>query len=207
MKWLLDVVIKFLTRDNPKLWPIQIRAGLALLIAANGAIAEIAVVRHLSLLPLLAALSVPWGVFSFFLPIWASTAPNKDLQRLVNGIFKFGTSTKLSLRENAAVIVFAHLSFLMSFLISGLAVLIAIHHPSQLKLPIWLALLEIWVIYFPCPALLVYGCNKMGRCLCSRWRVRLQGDTSNGEIKRILNLISIAIALVAGVPSALNFLF
>jgi hypothetical protein len=207
MKWLLDVVIKFLTRDNPKLWPIQVRAGLALLIAANAAIAEIALARRLSLLPSLAALSIPWGVFAVGLRIWPSIASNQDLQRVSNGIVKFGSSTKLSIWDSTSVIAFAHLSFLMAFLFSAAGALVAIHHPSQLKLPLWVALVYIWVIYFPSPAVLLYTGNKMGRCLCSRWRARLQGDASNAEIKRILNLISLAITVVVGIPPVLNLLF
>jgi hypothetical protein len=207
MKWLLNVVIKFLTRDDPKLIPIQVRAALALLIIANAAVTEIAVARHLSLLRSLAALSIVWGVFAVGLRIWPSTASNQDLQKISNQIVKMGSSTKLSIWDSASVIAFAHLSFFMAFLLSAVGVLIAKYHPSQLKIPIWLALLEIWMIYFPCPAILVYVRNKMGRCLCSRWRARLQGDTSNAEIKRILNLMSYAITVVVGVSPVLNLLF
>lgn len=45
MKWLLDVIMKFLAWDDPKLCPIPVRASLALLIIATGAITEC----HLSL--------------------------------------------------------------------------------------------------------------------------------------------------------------
>jgi hypothetical protein len=135
MKWLLDVVIKFLTRDDPKLLPIPVRAGLALLIMASIAVIEVAARRHLSLLDCLVALSGVWGVFAIGIRTWASIASNEDLKRLSDNIVKMGSSTKLSIWDSAAVIGFAHLSFVMSFLISAAGVLVAIHHPGQLKVP------------------------------------------------------------------------
>jgi hypothetical protein len=208
MKWLLTVVIKFLTRDDPKLTPIPVRAGSALLIMATIAVIDVVVVRHLSLLDCLAALSIVWGVFAVGIRTWASIASNQDLKRLSNEIVKMGSSTKLSIWDIAAVIGFTHLSFVMAFLLSAAGVLIEIHHPSQLKLPLWLALVFILAIYFPCPAILAYLFNKVGRCVCSRWRARLQGDTSNAEIKRILNLnISYSITVLGAVFVLLKSLF
>jgi hypothetical protein len=56
------------------------------------------------------------------------------------------------------------------------------------------------VIYFPAPPILAYLFNKVGRCVCSRWGTRLQRDTSNAEIKRILNLnIAYSITVLGGV--------
>jgi hypothetical protein len=207
MKWLLNVVKKFLAWNNPELTPIPVRTGLALVIIASSVVTVIAVLRHLSILNSLTALSIVWGVFAVGIPIWASIASNQDLQRVSNVIVKIGSSTKLSFAGNTLVITLAHLSFFMAFLLSAASVLIAKYHPSQLKLPIWLALLGIWIIYLPSPAILAYLWNKMALCLCSRWRARLQGDTSNAEIRRILNLISYAITVVVGVPAVLNLLF
>ena len=48
---------------------------------------------------------------------------------------------------------------------------------------------------------------KMWRSLFSRWRVRLQGNTSNAEIKRIFSLIHYAILVVAPVLALPNLLF
>ncbi len=208
MKWLLNVVIRFLTRDDPKLTPLPARAGLALATMASFAVIEVVVVRHLALLDCLAALSVVWGVFAVGILTWTSIASNQDLKRFSNGIVKMGSSTKLSIWESAAVIAFAHLSFMMSFLISAAGFLVAIHHPGQLKLPLWLALVFIWLAYFPAPAILAYLFNKVGRYVCSRWRARLQGDTSNAEIKRILNLnVAYTITVVGAVFVLLKSLF
>jgi hypothetical protein len=168
MKWLLNVVIRFLTRDPA-------RAGLTFATMASFAVIEVVVVRHLSLLDCLAALSVVWGVFAVGIRTWTSIASNQDLERFSNEIVKMGSSTKLSFWESAVVTAFAHLSFVMSFLISAAGVLVAIHHPGQLKLPLWRALVSIWVIYFPAPAILAYLFNKVGRYVCSRWRQDFRG--------------------------------
>ena len=136
MKRLWNVVIKFLAWNDPKLTPIPVRAGLALVMMASIAVIYVVVVRHLSLLDCLAALSIVWGAFAVGVRTWASIASNQDLKRLSNEIVKMGSSTKLSLSESASVIAFAHLSFVMSFLISAAGVLVAIHHPGQLKLPL-----------------------------------------------------------------------
>jgi len=202
MKWLLDVIIKFLTWDDPKICPIPVRASSALLMIAIGVIIEC----HLSLGHSLAAFSIVLGVLATGIRHWASIASDHDLQRVSNEIAKIGSSTKLSTWDSVSVIAVAHLAFVMAYLLSAAGVLIAKQHPSQLKLPIWLALVGIWMIYFPCPAILDYLGRKMGRSLCSRWRVRLQGDTSNAEIKRILSLISFVIVVVAGVLALQNVL-
>jgi hypothetical protein len=208
MKWLLNVVIRFLTRDDPKLIPLAARAGLAVATLASFVVIEVVVVRHLSLLDCLAKLSVVWAVFAVGIRTWTSIASNQDLKRFSNQIVKMGSSTKLSIWDSAAVIAFAHLSFVMSFLISAAAVLVAIHQPGQLKLPLWLALFFIWLAYFPAPAILAYLFNNVGRYVCSRWRARLQRDTSNAEIKRILNLnVAYTITVVGAVFVLLKSLF
>jgi hypothetical protein len=80
-------------------------------------------------------------------------------------------------RDIAAVIGFAHLSFMMAYLISGAVVLMEKSHPGQMKSPVWLDLVVLWTIYFPSAPILSYLSAKMGRCLCSRWRIRIQRDT------------------------------
>jgi hypothetical protein len=207
MKWLLGVIMKFLTWDDPNISPIPVRASSALLMIAVGAIIECHLSLHLSLGHSLAAFSIVLGVFAAGIQHWVSIASDQDLQRVSNEIANTGSSTKLSLRESVSVIAFAHLAFVMAYLLSAEGVGIAKQHPSQLKLPIWLALAGIWMFYFPCPPTFAYLSTKMGRCLCSRWRTRLQGDTSKTEIKRILGLISFYIVVVAGTLALLNVLF
>jgi hypothetical protein len=207
MRWLLDVIMKFLAWDDPKLCPIPVRASLALLIIAIGAITECHLCLGLSLGHSLAAFSIVLGVLAAGIQHWVSFASDQDLQRVSNEIANVGRSTKLSIRDNASVIAFAHLAFVMAYLLSAAGVLIAKEHPSQLKLPIWVALFGIWMIYFPCPPILVYVSNKMRRCLCSRWRIRLQGDTLNIEVRRILGSIRFYVVVVAGVLALLNVLF
>jgi hypothetical protein len=203
MKWLLDVTMKFLTWDNPKISPIPVRAWAALLIIAIGAITAL----HLSLGHSLAAYSIVLGVWAAGIPRWVSIASDQDLQRVSNNIAKLGSSTKLSIGDNVSVIALAHLTFVMAYLLSAAGVLIAKQHPSQLKLPLWLALVGIWMIYFPCFPILMYLGNKLWRCLCSRWCIRLQGDTSNIEVKRILGSINFYMIVVAGILALTNILF
>jgi hypothetical protein len=202
MKWLFNVVIKFLTWDDPKITPIPVRASFALLMMAIGVI----IACSHALRPSLAACGIVLGVLATGILHWTRIASDQDLQRIKNEIAKIGSSTKLSIRDSASVIAIAHLSFVMAYLLSVEGVLIAQYHPSQFKLPIWLALVGIWMIYFHCPAILDYLGRKMGRSLCSRWRVRLQEDILNAEIKRILSLISFVIVVVAGVLALQNVL-
>jgi hypothetical protein len=119
------------------------------------------------------------------------------------GFAYVGSGTKMSVGDAAWVIGFAHLGFITAYLYSALAVLIARLHPNQLKLPIWLALIVVWICFGSLPIGAFFG-GKMGRSLCSRWRKRLQRDPSPAEIKRILNLIAFAITLVAGALQLLN---
>jgi hypothetical protein len=112
----------------------------------------------------------------------------------------------LSVGDIAWVIAFAHIGFILAYLYSAQGVLIAKQNPNQLKLPIGLALIVVWIFY-GCSPVGAYLGGKMARNLCSRWRKRLQGDTSTAEIKRILRLTSFAMTFVAGVlqlPNALS---
>jgi hypothetical protein len=111
----------------------------------------------------------------------------------------------LFVEDAAEVIAYAHLGFIMAYLYSAQAVLIAKQNPNQLKLPIGLALVVVWICV-GCAPIGAYLGGKMGRSLCSRWRKRLQGDTSTAEIKRILRSTSFAITLVAGLLQLLNVL-
>jgi hypothetical protein len=45
------------------------------------------------------------------------------------------------------VIFVAYLTFVIGYLLFGYAVLIAKQHPSQAKLPIWLALIGLWMFF------------------------------------------------------------
>jgi hypothetical protein len=207
MKWLANAVKKFLNYDDPKLTPFSVRAATALLLEATIVVSYTAFLRHLSLLHWLVALSIVWGVFAALMRYWERFASDQDLRGVSKLIVKIGSTTKLSTWDNISVIALAHLSFIMAFLISAGAVQTAIHYPSQLKLPLWLSLVCIWVIYFPYPPIFAYAVNKMGLCLCSRWAARLQGDTSNAEIKRILNRMSYALTVVVAVPPLLTVLF
>jgi predicted membrane protein len=158
MKWLLSLLKKFLADGDPNLTPKSVRAGSALVIMASYVVTEIAIVRHLSLLHSLAALSIVWGVYAALIRYWERfSSSDQDLQRVKQFIIRKGSTTKLSFATNTSIIALAHLSFVMALLISAGAVQTAIYHPSQLKLPIWLALLVIWIIYFPSAALLAYG--------------------------------------------------
>jgi hypothetical protein len=208
MKRLLSVLIRFLTKDDPTLTPLPVRAGSAILIVVSLAVVCIVSLRHQSLLDCLVDLGIVWGVFAVGIRTWAGIASNQDLRRLSNGIIKMGSSTRLSLVDTAAVIGLANLSFVMSFLISAAGVLLAIHHPDQLKVPLWFALGFIWLIYFPAPPILAYLINRVGLWLCGRWRARLLEDTSNTEIKRILNLnIAYSITVLGAVFVLLKSLF
>jgi hypothetical protein len=116
-----------------------------------------------------------------------------------------GSSKKLSVGGTAWVIAYAHLGFIMAYLYSAQCVLIAKQNPNQLKLPLGLGLIVVWIC-FGCSPIGAYLGGKMGRCLCNRWCRRLQGDTSTAEIKRILRLHAFAITLVAGVLPLPNVL-
>jgi hypothetical protein len=201
MRWLLNVIMKWLRRDDPKITPIPVRASSALLIMAFGVIMEC----NLTLRHSLAACSILLVVFAAGIRYWETVATDQDLQRVGNEIAYIGSCTKLSVGDSVSVIAFAHLGFIMAYLYSAQGVLIAKQNPNQLKLPIGLALIVVW-IYFVCSPIVAYLGSKMGRCLCSRWRKRLQRDTSTAEIKRILRLTSFAITLVAGVLQLPNVL-
>jgi hypothetical protein len=203
MKWLLSVIKKFLTWDDPKIAPIPVRASVCLLILATSVI----ILFHPPLHRALAAFAMVLGCFATGIRRWAGNASDQDLQRVISGIANIGSSTKLSIRDCASVIFLAHLAFVMAFLLSAEGVQIAQQHPSQLKLPIGLALVGLWMIYFPCFPILDYLGRKMVRCLCNRWRVRLQADTSKAEFRRILDRISFAITVMVVVLALPNVLF
>jgi hypothetical protein len=203
---LLNVIINFVTWDDPKISPVPVRASLALLAIAISAIAECHLCFGLSFVRCLGALGIVLGVFTAGIRHWQSVASDQDLKRFGNDIFKMGNSTKLSITDIAAVIALAHLSFTMAYLISGAIVLMAKYHPDQMKLPVWLALVVVWIVYFPSAPILSYVSAKTGRCLCSRWRIRLQRDTEKTGVKGILSLISFCIAVVAGALALPNLL-
>jgi hypothetical protein len=144
-------------------------------------------------------------VFAAGIRYWETIATDQDLQRVSNEIAYMGRSTKLSVGESAWVIAYAHLGLIMAFLYSAQEVLLVKQNSNQLKLPIGLALIVVWIC-FVCSPIGAYLGGKMARCLCSRWRERLQGDTSTDEIKRILRFTSFAITLVAGVLQLSNVL-
>ena len=203
LKWLRrddPIILKWLRRDDPKLTPIPVRAWSALLLLAFAVI----IACHPTLHPSLAASSILLLVFAAGIRHWlTAVATDQDLQRVGNEIAYVGSGTKMSVGDAAWVIGFAHLGFITAYLYSALAVLIARLHPNQLKLPIWLALIVVWICFGSLPIGAFFG-GKMGRSLCSRWRKRLQRDPSPAEIKRILNLIAFAITLVAGALQLLN---
>jgi hypothetical protein len=198
---LLNVIMKWLRRDDPKITPIPVRAWLALLIMAFGIIMG----GHLTVRHSLGACSILLLVFVAGIRYWETVATPQDLQRVSNEIAYMGRSMKLSFGDCALVIAYAHLGFIMAYLHSAQVVLIAKQNPNQLKLPIELALIAVWIC-FGCSPIGAYLGGKMWRYLCCRWRKRLQGDTSTAEIKRILRLTSFAITLVAGVLQLPNVL-
>jgi hypothetical protein len=158
---------------------------------------------HPTFHPALKASSILLLVFAAGIRHWVtSVATDQDLQRVGNEI-ALGSSTKLSVGDAAWVIGFAHLGFIIAFLYSAQAVLIARLHPNQLKLPIWLSLIVVWIWFCSVPIGTFFG-GKMVRSLFSRWHKRLQRDSSPTEIKRILNLIACAITLVAGALQLLD---
>lgn len=194
------MILKWLRKDDPKLTPIPVRAWSALLLMAFA----VMIACHPTLHPALAASSSLLLVFAAGIRYWVtSVATDHDLQRVRNEIVYVGSSTNISVGDAAWVIGFAHLAFIMAFLYSALGVLVARFHPDQLKLPIWLALIVVWVWFGSAPIGAFFG-GKMGRSLCIRWRKRLQADPSTAETTRILNLIAFAITLVAGALQLLN---
>jgi len=204
MKWLLNVIVKFLTYDDPKITPIPVRAAACFLIIATTVIIECQIWLHTPLLRSLAAWGAVLVIFAHSIRHWTGIASDQELQRVSNEIAKIGSSTKLSVWDSTSVIFVAFLTFVIAYLLSAAAVQIAKQHPSQARLPIWLALIGLWMIFFPT---LEYLRRKMPRCLASRWRVRLKGDTSKTEIKRILGNVSFAITVVAVVLTLPNLLF
>jgi hypothetical protein len=203
---MMNLIMKLLTWDDPKIAPIPVRASLVVLTMAIGAIIECHLSFGLSIVRSLAALSVVLGVFATGIRHWKDIASDQDLQRVGNEIDKMGSSTKLSIVDIAAVITFAHLSFTMAYLISAAIVLMGKYHPGQMKLPVWLALVLVWMIYFPSAPILSYVSAKTGRCLCSRWRIRIQRDTEKFGVKGILDLISFCIVVVARALAIPNLL-
>jgi hypothetical protein len=91
---------------------------------------------------------------------------------------------------------------MMAYLISGAVVLMEKSHPGQMKSPVWLDLVVLWTIYFPSAPILSYLSAKMGRCLCSRWRIRIQRDTMTIGVKGILGSLSFYIGVVAASAGA-----
>jgi hypothetical protein len=202
MKRLLNVIMIWLRRDHPKIVPIPVRAWSALLMIAFAII----IGGHLTVHHSIGASSILLVAFAAGIRYWETVATPQDLKRVSNEIAYVGRSTKLSLGDCAWVIAYAHLGFIMAYLYSAQVVLIAKQNPSQLKLPIELALIVVWICFFCSPPIATYLGGKMQRCLFSRWRERLQGDTSTAEIKRILRLNSFAITLVAAVLQLSNVL-
>ena len=146
------------------------------------------------------------GVFGAGVLYWETVAEPQELKSVYNETARMGSSTKLSIVDIAAVITFAHLSFTMAYLISAAIVLMGKYHPGQMKLPVWLALVLVWMIYFPSAPILSYVSAKTGRCLCSRWRIRIQRDTEKFGVKGILDLISFCIVVVARALAIPNLL-
>jgi hypothetical protein len=82
MERLLNVIMKWLRRDDPKITPIPVRASSALLIMAFGVI----IACHLTLRHSLGACSILLLVFVAGIRYWETVATHQDLQRVSNEI-------------------------------------------------------------------------------------------------------------------------
>jgi len=96
LKWLLNIILKWLRWDDPKLSPIAVRVWLALLMLAFSGI----IACNLTLRQQLNVYSIVLAFFAAGIRHWRRIVTDHDLQKVSNEIAYMGSSTTLSVGDS-----------------------------------------------------------------------------------------------------------
>jgi hypothetical protein len=180
--------LKLINRD-PNILPIKARTTFAVTLLAISLLViysqDIWVSRSLAIFQIVLA------GFGTLVAYWATTAEERDLQRVANQIAKV-SGTKLSFSDIVHVIVIHYLAIIMFFLYYGLALSTARYHPDHLKLPVVLCI-SILFLFFASVTAVQYVFIKLTRRWCNRWSQRIQASQDqNAEVRNYLKFVGVA---------------